>query len=77
MLIKQAWPGPLWSGHDKENQFPLLSDSGACALITVWEETRRGTGSYYPRHYVTSLYLMVEVSRWDGEKGVKKRVGKE
>lgn len=38
MLITQVWPGPLWAGHDKENQFPLLSDGGACALIAVWEE---------------------------------------
>lgn len=25
MLIIQAWPGPLWAAHDKENQ-PILSN---------------------------------------------------
>lgn len=51
MLITRAWPGPLWAGRDKENQF--LS----CQTLPP-PDLRLGKASHTPATYCPDAFLL-------------------
>lgn len=55
MLITRAWPGPLWAGRDKENQFPSCQTLPPPDLCL--EEKSRSPTTYCPDGLLFSLSL--------------------
>lgn len=53
MLITRAWPGPLWAGRDKENQFPSCQTLPPPDLCL--EEKSRSPTTYCPDGLLFSL----------------------